>query len=155
MEINNINDFLSPMDNWKVVNPAPDMSGYISPIEMIVGQIQTEMDNQVMRAVQNVGVTVDKDELVKALNYDRQQYDKGYGDGYREAQKTLFNTHQVACMLADMFKDTCACNYSGNDTWLPQVCEVIESCPEPFGVACWEQFVWHYFKKQKGGADNG
>lgn len=29
-----------------------------------------------------MGIYVDKEELIKALRYDRQQYDKGYADGY-------------------------------------------------------------------------
>lgn len=43
-----------------------------------------ESSNDV-NAVQRVGVNVDKDELIKALQYDRGQYDKGYADGYKEA----------------------------------------------------------------------
>ena len=35
---------------------------------------------QIFKAVQNVGVNVDRDELIKALRYDRDQYKKGYAD---------------------------------------------------------------------------
>lgn len=55
---------------------------YDSPIRLIAGEIQTEIDNQIYRAVQQVDIQVDKDELIKALQYDRQQYDKGYRVGY-------------------------------------------------------------------------
>jgi hypothetical protein len=54
-----------------------------------------------------------------------------------------WNNHTVACMLAELFDDTCACNYNGIDEWLPEKCEVIDSCPNPAGVACWEQFLKH------------
>ena len=54
-----------------------------------------------------------------------------------------WNNHTVACLLADMFGDTCACNYNGIDEWLPEKCEVIDACPNPVGVACWEQFLTH------------
>ena len=61
---------------------------YKSPIDVIISDIATEMikkqDEQIYKAVQNVGVNVDKHELLKALNYDRQQYDKGYRDGLRD-----------------------------------------------------------------------
>lgn len=40
-----------------------------------------EDENMVMKAVRNVGVNVDKGELIKALQYDRNQYSKGYEDG--------------------------------------------------------------------------
>lgn len=56
---------------------------YKSPIELIYGGPQTRIEGEVVRAVQNVGVNVDKDELIKALTYDRQQYEKGYADGAR------------------------------------------------------------------------
>ena len=54
-----------------------------------------------------------------------------------------WNNHTVACLLAEMFGDDCACNFNGIDEWLPEKCEVIESCPNPVGVACWEQFLKH------------
>ena len=38
------------------------------------------LDNEILKAVQNVGVNVDKEELLKALQYDRGQYQKGYDD---------------------------------------------------------------------------
>ena len=54
-----------------------------------------------------------------------------------------WNNHTVACMLAELFNDTCACNYNGIDEWLPEKCELLDSCPNPAGVACWEQFLKH------------
>lgn len=60
-----------------------------------------------------------------------------------------WNNHTVACLLADLFDDACACNYNGNDEWLPEKCEVIDSCPNPVGVACWEQFLKHKEKRNE------
>lgn len=37
-----------------------------------------------MKAIRKVGVNVDKGELIKALQYDRNQYEKGYEDGKNE-----------------------------------------------------------------------
>ena len=54
-----------------------------------------------------------------------------------------WNNHTVACLLAEMFGDDCACNFNGIDEWLPEKCEVFDSCPNPVGVACWEQFLKH------------
>ena len=48
---------------------------------MMIGEIQSQMDENIARVVQNVVISVDKDELVKAMNYDRGQYEKGYIDG--------------------------------------------------------------------------
>lgn len=61
---------------------------YKSPIELSVCDIQAEInkkiDEQVYRCVKGVGVNVDKEELIKALMYDRKQYRKGYVDGIKE-----------------------------------------------------------------------
>jgi hypothetical protein len=57
---------------------------YESPIEVISRQMRTQQEDHVYKAVLEVGVNVDKDELIKALKYDRDQYDKGYRDGMSE-----------------------------------------------------------------------
>lgn len=61
---------------------------YNSPIEKIYSELQTQMvqedENMVMKAIRKVGVNVDKGELIKALQYDRDQYAKGYEDGKNE-----------------------------------------------------------------------
>lgn len=54
---------------------------YESPIEMISRQVRTQQEENVYKAVLEVGVNVDKDELIKALKYDRDQYNRGYHDG--------------------------------------------------------------------------
>lgn len=64
--------------------------------------------------------------------------------------QTEWNNHKVACLLAELFDDTCACNYNGIDEWLPGKCELLDSCPNPVGVACWEQFLKH--KAEEGEA---
>ena len=68
---------------------------YESPIELVVSQFQTEIikqqENQVIKAVQNVGVNVDKSELLRALAYDRDQYEKGYADGYEAGRLAMLD----------------------------------------------------------------
>ena len=53
---------------------------YKSPIDIIYGQMEMQMEGTIMRAVQKVDVNVDKEELIRALQYDRGQYYKGYQD---------------------------------------------------------------------------
>lgn len=60
---------------------------YIPPITMSVSdeiatEIKKQEDSAILNAVVKCGVDVDKEELIKALNYDRGQYDKGFEDGY-------------------------------------------------------------------------
>lgn len=59
---------------------------YQSPIEIISKQMRTEFEDNVYKAILDYGVAVDKDELIKALRYDRDQYDKGYSDGYADGK---------------------------------------------------------------------
>ena len=58
---------------------------YESPINIISQQMKIQMEGEIMKAVQRVGIDVDKDELIRALQYDRGQYQKGYMDGFRDA----------------------------------------------------------------------
>ena len=53
----------------------------------------------------------------------------------------LYTTHEAAEIIADLFGGTCACNFNDIDEWLPLKCELIGSCPNPCGVACWEQYL--------------
>lgn len=55
---------------------------YESPIELIEGRMRTEVEDKVIRVVQEMGIKADKDELLWALAYDRRQYEKGYSAGY-------------------------------------------------------------------------
>ena len=57
---------------------------YKSPIDELINDVVTEEENAVVRAVVKCGINVDKDELVKALAYDRGQYEKGYADAKAE-----------------------------------------------------------------------
>ena len=66
---------------------------YVSPIELIINSMYTEeikqQEDEIYRAIMSYGVNADKDELVKALNYDRQQYEKGYKDAIVEFAEYL------------------------------------------------------------------
>lgn len=62
---------------------------YKSPIEVIQGEMTMEFENNVMKAVQNYNINVDKDALISALMYDRQQYEKGYQDAKAEYKDSL------------------------------------------------------------------
>lgn len=59
-----------------------DILGYESPITVIMGQMRMEQENNIYKLIRNLGVDVDKEELIKALQYDRNQYEKGYINGY-------------------------------------------------------------------------
>lgn len=72
------------MDNY-------NLEGYESPITMIVRKNTTKIleereDAIVARISEELGFDINKGELIKALMYDRNQYSRGYDDGYRRAQ---------------------------------------------------------------------
>ncbi len=66
---------------------------YESPIDMLIADIQHQIaeqqDEQIYNAVVSVGINVDKEELIRALQYDRQQYELGYADGKVDAMAEL------------------------------------------------------------------
>lgn len=53
----------------------------------IQGKIESFIDGELLRVTQEMGLDVDRDELLKALQYDRGQYEKGYADGCRDSRK--------------------------------------------------------------------
>ena len=68
-------------------NCIADMSGYQSPIELIVEdmfRLYTEkIENGITAKVESVcGIEIDKDELLKLLTGDRDTYAQGYNNGY-------------------------------------------------------------------------
>ncbi len=61
------------------------MYNYQSPIEIIAKEVQTKIENDCVALCQQYGFHIDKDELSRALSFDRNQYDKGFKDGYDQA----------------------------------------------------------------------
>ena len=58
---------------------------YESPINIIISELCTKLESDCIKSVQRYGFDIDKEELAKALNYDRNQYEKGHKDGYNKA----------------------------------------------------------------------
>lgn len=61
---------------------------YRSPIGIYTHEpIFKEMEDGIMRATINLGVQIDKDELIRALAYDREQYRCGYEAAERKYKR--------------------------------------------------------------------
>lgn len=80
----------------------------------IARQITEEHENRIMAVVQSV-VNVDKDELIKALKYDRDQYNKGYQDAMIDSRRTSlwchdYVKHKIYCHN---------CSWEVDYDWLP------------------------------------
>lgn len=57
---------------------------YKSPIEILTGKLNTYIENDIYKVCQEYDIQVDKQELIRALNYDRGQYEAGYRDALKE-----------------------------------------------------------------------
>lgn len=98
-EVRPLADILGQIDS--------DAYGYESPIKMIIGDFETAYSEKCVEVVQRYGFDVDEKELAKALNYDRDQYRKGYLNGFLAAEdkyqtspgewKTNMTTGDVFC----------------------------------------------------------
>lgn len=54
---------------------------YESPLQIIPEKIFADLDTKILKTINfEYGVKIDKQELIKALGYDRNQYEKGYQD---------------------------------------------------------------------------
>ena len=83
---------------------------YESPLELvctdIVTKITKETDDMIYSAVQQVYPNINKEELVKALEYDRHQYEKGYDDGYMDALNRVTDIYrQLGTLLGEQAND--------------------------------------------------
>ena len=101
-----------------------------------------------IEALMSLTIYKSKREIVQAADKDENSWIGGVAECIDEIEdlpsaQPEWNNHTVACLLAETFGDDCACNFNGIDEWLPEKCEVIDSCPNPVGVACWEQFLKH------------
>jgi len=86
-------------------------SRYVPPVNLIMGQIETiqkeivtQQETTIMAEInRQIGVEVDKRELVKALNYDRDQYKKGYRDGaiaeLKKVMAEIIDYQQIECNM--------------------------------------------------------
>ena len=62
---------------------------YKSPIEVIAEEARLMQEDNVVRAVQSYGIKVDKQRLIKALEFDLDQYKAGYKDAIKDMQSFL------------------------------------------------------------------
>lgn len=78
-------------NKWTI--PEDISMAYISPIELTLKRISEELiekqEGQVMQAIYEQGITVNKEELIKALAYDRHQYEQGFRDGQKSIKEAL------------------------------------------------------------------
>lgn len=94
---------------WQIPEPF-DVRQYDAPIKMYEEPLKIATDGMIVNVVQNFGFDVDKEELYRALKYDRDQYEKGYSKGktvgideFRERIKELLK-HGIFVSRNDLFE---------------------------------------------------
>ena len=83
-----------------------------SPINVIWDDVKYSFDNEIYKAVQKCHIEVDKGELIKALEYDRGQYEKGYADGKADFEPKRGRWKSAG--MGDYMCSLCAEFVSGN-----------------------------------------
>lgn len=104
-----------------------------SPIRMIMGEMQTSIENGAYSVVQQVGFDVDKEELAKALAYSRDQFYKGYRAGFLKAHGTISEdllSEIFGVLMKYAYKDTNKFKLGDQITYTPE--EVIDILREKF-----------------------
>ena len=64
---------------------------YDCPIHEQIGELKMmladEHDRTLIKAVQQIGIEIDQESLVQAIQNDRQRYEEAYKKGYSDCQK--------------------------------------------------------------------
>lgn len=72
---------------------------YKSPVTSVFDDIKMEIvkhqEHDMYVAVQKYGINVDKEELIKALQYDREQYEKGYDDAVKHITDSIIKKLRI------------------------------------------------------------
>lgn len=88
------------------------LEGYTSPItvsfEQIANEIREHQENAVVATIsERMAVDIDKNELTKALAYDRKQYSEGFRAGYKRALCDIsLQLGQAVGILNDILNQT-------------------------------------------------
>ena len=95
------------MDINKLKLPDDWAKDYESPVTLqirqIAEQIEEQRENQITATIsEQLAVNVDKNELKRALAYDRDQYRRGYEDGWRARSEVIPKWVPVSEKLPDV-----------------------------------------------------
>lgn len=102
---------------------------YKSPIEITYGQMKMQIENDIVRAVQSYNVNVDREELIRALQYDRNQYEKGYMEG---CEKCYMDAKAAAMAELVRCKDCKHYFHYGDDVYGCRSYGMMKTQPEGF-----------------------
>lgn len=58
---------------------------YTPPIQLFIQEEQAKIEDMIYTQIKKIGIDVDKEELLRALRYERDQYNEGYKEGKAKA----------------------------------------------------------------------
>ena len=107
---NNIHINPESIEKFKAFKDIPIPEGYESPITGYMSHfaqqvIEQREDAVVAQISEQIGVNVDKDELIRALNYDRNQFNEGYRKGYFDATQRRNDTTALERVIEIMQRE--------------------------------------------------
>lgn len=76
------------------LKPCPFCNDAAEMINIYMQDVSAKIEEETLGVIKKMGVDVNKEELIKALNYDRQQYEKGYEDGKKDADRSAPKTYK-------------------------------------------------------------
>lgn len=63
--------------------------GWEPPVNIMEKEWETKIEGDIIKAIKSYNIDVDKEELIKALNYDRNQYKAGYKDALEWMKRVI------------------------------------------------------------------
>lgn len=95
----------------EALNKQPSFDPYDCPIDAQLGAINTmiyeEYDRKILRAVAQMGISIDKEGLVEAINADHKRYDAAYHQGWNDCKKyyeeRLREIHELSGKPVDIY----------------------------------------------------
>lgn len=88
--------------------------GWEPPINIMEKEWETKIEGDIIKAIKSYNIDVDKEEFIKALNYDRNQYKAGYKDALEWMQRVImlnmpdiirYSENQDACVQIKNIND--------------------------------------------------
>jgi len=94
-------------------------------VEQIIRKQEQQREQIILDTIKNCGVVVDKEELIKALQYDRNQYAEGYEDGKNDVLEKIRAEIENHCGLVK--ENHCRfCSYCSSVMGVREILEVID-----------------------------
>lgn len=80
----------SNIDINKFITLDTDNFGWVSPVELFTKEFQTRIDDGIQQLIEvELGAKIDREEFIKAMNYDRNQFAVGFKSGYAERDSEI------------------------------------------------------------------